>query len=194
MVCSLASSFHQVVFHPSMAGPLDKRPPTHQKTQSSQTHICHFVVVLHLFERYSCSLFAPPPPFLHSSGAVHRHDFTEHVGAAHCALLPETRQQIQERRVNWEKLDPSADRLIPTCSVLRKLLVCSGYERTSDGPLCWLFVILTHKAVDLTFLPQCQSSILTFRWLKTLTIWSEQIYFTLFYIFYAEKGHIFLFR
>lgn len=43
----------------------------------------------------------------HSSGAVCRHDVAEHVGAAHRAPLPETRQQVQERRLtHGEEPDP----------------------------------------------------------------------------------------
>lgn len=51
----------------------------------------------------------------HSSGAVRRHDGPEHVGAAHRALLPETRQQVQERRLKLTRRScvPSSRTAVP---------------------------------------------------------------------------------
>lgn len=131
-----------------------------------------------------------PPSFLHSPGAVRRHDFTEHVGAAHCALLPETRQQIQERRLTGRSwiLRPTGwfPRAVDLCTADYWCNLDTSAQVTGN----WLaFIILTHKAVYLTFLPQCQSSILTFLWLKTLTIWSEQIYFIL-YILWGKRPYL----
>lgn len=75
----------------------------------------------------------------HSSGAVCRHDVAQHVGAAHRAALPETRQQVQERRLT-DGEEPHPIRLkgcyanlqfisASPCSVILKRYLCSSGHR-----------------------------------------------------------------
>ena len=72
----------------------------------------------------------------HSSRAVHRHNFAEPVGAAHCPLLPETQRQVQERRLtvrSWILRPTSCDvnlqfMLLFSSSIQQWLLLCSGHR------------------------------------------------------------------
>lgn len=81
----------------------------------------------------------------HSSGAVCHHDVAEHVGAAHRAPLPETRRQVQERRLT-DGEEPHPIRLngcyvnlqfisASPCSVLLTRYLCSsGHRQDSKNP------------------------------------------------------------
>lgn len=91
----------------------------------------------------------------HSSGAVHRHDLAEPVGAVHRALLPEIQEQLQERRlsfkISWTPVLTVGD---VTTLILKFSRVCRVTLDTgsSDKHNWWVTrvmavasVILTHK-------------------------------------------------